>query len=290
MNKMIKPKLLSEFLAICSKNRFFQASAGEKCIKNLKILPYTKLLQVHIERVALHTDKTVENSLSVFGDKDFDAAELQLPLSEKYSLIRKRKRATKNTPFKLVEMQTTTTLSLKKSIECDDEQEISVELPANSKSIRFSCFVQDKEAHEYFYRIQRQRKIWWMQYAANPGRFFISEVNGKSENVQSVAVKAAYPFGNLAIEHIELLPIETVHPDEAGKNAIPNQIIRSSTFLDVAAIETILDSIDAGDFGEMCLHRKITPYQCSVYSFSKGKFKSFEENSTLIFCLYYRCP
>lgn len=286
-----KPKLLSEFLAVCSKNRFFEAaSAAEKCIKDLKILSYTKLLQVNIERAALHTGKTIEDSLRVFGDKDFDAAELQLLLPEKYSLIRKRIRATKNTPFKLVEMQTTTTPSLGKSIGCDDEQEISVELPANSKSIRFSCFVQDKEAREYFYRIQRQRKIWWMQYAANPGRFFISEVNGKNEDEQSVSVKAAYPFGNLTIEHIELLSIETVYPDEAGKNAIPNKIIRSSTFLNVAAVETVLDSIDAGDFGEMCLHRKIAPYQCSVYSFAKGKFKSFVENSRVISCSYYRCP
>lgn len=34
--------------------------------------------------------------------------------------------------------------------------------------------------------------------------------------------------------------------------------------------ETVLDSIDAGDFGEMCLHRKIAPYQCTVYSISQG--------------------
>lgn len=32
----------------------------------------------------------------------------------------------------------------------------------------------------------------------------------------------------------------------------------------------MLDSIEAGDFGEMCLHRKIAPYQCSVFSISNG--------------------
>lgn len=31
-----------------------------------------------------------------------------------------------------------------------------------------------------------------------------------------------------------------------------------------------MDSIDAGDFGEMCLHRKIAPYQCIVYSLCQG--------------------
>lgn len=42
-------------------------------------------------------------------------------------------------------------------------------------------------------------------------------------------------------------------------------------------IETVLDSIDAGDFGEMCLHRKIAPYQCIVYSISQGKKNLFNQ-------------
>lgn len=279
MNKMInKPKLLSEFVAICSKSGFFNAfTATEKCIKYLKFFSHAKCLQENVERAALHTVNNIENSLKVFGDKDFDATELQLSLPEKYSLIRKRILSNKNTPFKLADLRTTATSSLWKGF-ATDEQEISVELPANSKSLSFWCFVQEKEAEEYFYRIQRQRKIWWMQYAANPGRFFISEVksNDLTENnqiVQSVSVKATYPFGNLAIEHIELLPTESVFPEEAGKDIIPNRIVRSSTFLELATIETVLDSIDAGDFGELCIHRRIAPYQCSVYCFGTGKFQ-----------------
>lgn len=281
MNKIIdKPNVLSKFLTICSRNGYFEAtSVTEKSIENIKFLSHIKLLQENIERAAFHTDKNIENSLKVFGDKDFDANESQLSLPEKYSLIRTRNRSTKNTPFKLVEMCTNATSTLWKSIASDDERDISVQLPTNSKSLSFSCFVHEKQAREYFYRIQRQRKIWWMQYAANPGRFFISEVKSNdsssesNQNEQSISLKVTYPFGNLAIEHIELLPIESVYPEQAGNNSIPNRIVRSSTLLELAAIEMVLDSIDAGDFGEMCLHRKIAPYQCSVYCFAKGKFQ-----------------
>lgn len=35
--------------------------------------------------------------------------------------------------------------------------------------------------------------------------------------------------------------------------------------------ETIFDAIDAGDFGEMCLHRKIAPHQITLYIFNEGK-------------------
>lgn len=274
MNKIIdKPNVLSKFLAICSRNGFFEAtSVTEKSIENIKFLSHTKLLQENIERAALHTDKNIENSLKVFGDKDFDAIESKLSLPEKYSLIRTRNRLTKNTPFKLVEMCTSVTSTLLKSMGSDDERDISVQVPTNSKSLSFSCFVHEKQASEYFYRIQRQRKIWWKQYAANPGRFFISEVKS-NQNALSISLKATYPFGNLAIEHIELLPIESLYPEQAGNNLIPNRVVRSSTFLELAAIEMVLDSIDAGDFGEMCLHRKIAPYQCSVYCFAKGKFQ-----------------
>lgn len=271
-----KPKLLSEFVAICSKSGFFEAfTATEKSIKDLKFFSHAKCLQENMERAALHTAENIKNSLKVFGDQDFDAAESQLPLPEKYSLIRKRIRSTRNTPFKLADLRTNETSPLWKGF-ATDEQEISVELPTNSKSLSFWCFVQEKEAEEYFYRIQRQRKIWWMQYAANPGRFFISEVKSNdlteyNQNEQSVSLKATYPFGNLAIEHIELLPTESVYPEEAGKNVIPNRIVRSSTFLELATIETVLDSIDAGDFGELCIHRRVAPYQCSVYCFGTGE-------------------
>lgn len=271
-----KSKSLSELLAICSKNKFFEATAAtEKRIVDLKFLAHTKLLQKNIEWAALHVDTSIMNNLRVFGDSDFDASESHLSLPEKYSLIRRRDRSIKSTPFKLIELQTHTQPTLWKSMATENEQDVSIELPQNSKSIRFSCFIQEKQGQEYFYRIQRQRKIWWMQFAANPGRFFISKVIANNctktnQNSLAASLMAKYPFGSIAVEHIELLPFESIFPAVAGQNAIPNYIVRSSASLELAAIETVLDSIDAGDFGKTSIHRKLAPYQYSVYCYSKG--------------------
>ena len=35
--------------------------------------------------------------------------------------------------------------------------------------------------------------------------------------------------------------------------------------------ESTIDAIDAGDFGEMCFHRKIAPFQCGIYCLAEGE-------------------
>lgn len=93
---------------------------------------------------------------------------------------------------------------------------------------------------------------------------------------ESVSIHANYPFGNLAIETIELVSNK---PKGKGKHRsiVPNNIIKASTTLELATIQTILDGIDAGDFGEICLHRKIAPYQCYVNCFTKGYFENIDK-------------
>lgn len=277
-----KPKTLCEFLNVCAERELLNAniSASNNSIENLVLLPHTKLLLKNIERVAFRTtkvDRSVENSIKVIGCDDFDVTESKLPLNEKYALIRKRLRQTKCSPFKLVELNTIDEPRVWKGIGQCPENEITIQLPASSRSIEFSCFIHDKQAQEYFYRIQRQRKIWWMQYSANPARLFLSKVESNNLNEYSVSLIANYPFGNLALEHIELLPTDSFYIKESERITTPSHIIRSRTFLEVAAVETVFDSIDAGDFGEMCIHRKIAPYQCSVYCFAKGKFHNLRK-------------
>lgn len=37
--------------------------------------------------------------------------------------------------------------------------------------------------------------------------------------------------------------------------------------------ETTIDAIDAGEFGEMAIHRKLAPYQCAFYCFAEGFYR-----------------
>lgn len=99
----------------------------------------------------------------------------------------------------------------------------------------------------------------------------ISEEN-EGGSKDTVFIHADYPFGKLAIETVELMKKVTKSTalkckEKAG---LPNNVVKTSTYLELATIELILDGIDAGDFGEICLHRKIAPYQCYIYCLAKG--------------------
>lgn len=111
----------------------------------------------------------------------------------------------------------------------------------------------------------------------------------EENDTKSVSIKAKYPFGTIEIEDIEVKPLSFDETASEPKNKYaPTKVIKTTTVSEVAVIgkmafsmlenwandnlstETVLDSIDAGDFGEMCLHRKLAPYQCTVFSIVNG--------------------
>lgn len=259
-----KPKLLSEFVGICSKTNYFEATASNSHLENIQFKPFARILQRNIEREALLKSSDGDDTLKTFSETDFEGDERGFSVPHKYSTIRKRHRWTKSTPFGIVDLQKLSGESAWSSA-VPNEEDISIALPANSTKISASYFVTEQQSFEHFYRIQQQRKIWWMKYAANPGRFRVTELK-KSGMTQSVSLVAKYPFGNLAIEHIDLVSTSDEFPE--SRIPLPPRIIRTRSFLEVATIETVLDAIDDGDYGEMCLHRKIAPYQCAVFCLS----------------------
>lgn len=259
-----KPKLLSEFVSICSKTNYFEATALKSHLENIQFKSFAKILQQNIEREALLKSSDADNTLKTFSETDFEGDERGCSVPDKYSTIRKRHRWTKSTPFGIIDLRKPSSESAWSSA-ASNEEDISLVLPASSTKISAFYFVTEQQSFEHFYRIQQQRKIWWMKYAANPGRFRITELK-KNETTQSVSLMAKYPFGNLAIEHVDLVSTSDEFPE--SKIPLPPRIIRTRSFLEVATIETVLDAIDDGDYGEMCLHRKIAPHQCAVFCLS----------------------
>lgn len=77
------------------------------------------------------------------------------------------------------------------------------------------------------------------QYAANPGRFVISEVKQDTENdKKSVSIKANYPFGAVDIETVEVQPLDLSDtPTEIkSKSSAPTKAIKTSVVSEVAVI------------------------------------------------------
>ncbi|XP_055322683.1 DNA polymerase subunit gamma-2, mitochondrial [Sitodiplosis mosellana] len=265
-----KPKLLSEFLGICRKNKYFAATVENNLIRDVKFLDHSPNLQANIERQWLFKSEEIENSLKTYNNDEFSEYGENLSLLEKHSVVRKRDRLARSIPFGLIEIENHDKPMIVGGGSTEDKT-IGIQLENSPKLLTCWYLVNDKQSQEYFYRIQRLRKIWWMKYAANPGRFVISEVKQDDEkDTKSVSIKATYPFGTIDIESIEVKPLDLSESstEPKTKTSAPTKVIKTTTVSEVAVIETVLDSIDAGDFGEMCLHRKIAPYQCTVYSIS----------------------
>lgn len=94
-------------------------------------------------------------------------------------------------------------------------------------------FVDMNDGLEKFYNIQRERKIWWMRYSANPSRFFVEpydlRIEGTNDNLslksKSITIKARYAFGLADMETITLAPLnETPFFDNVNVSVIRSVI------------------------------------------------------------------
>lgn len=80
---------------------------------------------------------------------------------------------------------------------------------------------------------------FFVQYAANPGRFLISEVKHDDKNdIKSVSIKAKYPFGTVDIENIEVKPLNSIETstEPKSKTSAPTKVIKTTTVSEVAVI------------------------------------------------------
>lgn len=157
-----KPKLLSEFLEICSKNKYFAATIENNRIRNVKFLKNAPNLQANIERQWLFKSKDIDNSLKTYNNDEFLEYGDSLTLLEKYAVIRKRDRLARSIPFGLIECENHHEAIVFGSEQLDDTA-IAIQLENYPKLLNCWYLVNDKQSQEYFYRIQRFRKIWWMK-------------------------------------------------------------------------------------------------------------------------------
>lgn len=96
-------------------------------------------------------------------------------------------------------------------------------------------FVPASNGLEKFYNIQRERKIWWMRYSANPSRYFVEpfdlvpEHNTDDEfdnKCQSITIKSSFPYDVIDMESITLMPLNEMTSSQMS-------VIRSVINLDL---------------------------------------------------------
>lgn len=107
------------------------------------------------------------------------------------------------------------------------------------------------------------------QIAANPGRFLLSEVKTSACGTWNSSILSKFDFGNVELERFELVPqIDELILNEAefGQRKGRANIVRSVMCLDTSSIATLMDAIESAYGQEICLNRKIAPYQCCIFS------------------------
>ncbi|XP_058830444.1 DNA polymerase subunit gamma-2, mitochondrial [Topomyia yanbarensis] len=152
-------------------------------------------------------------------------------------------------------------------------------LPTGSFLTR-SYFVNPSVSREYMYKVQRQRKIWWMRFACDPGRYSISDTRQDAESrIQTTSIRAQLGGEELTLEQLELIPSATMQEELAGFQAkigrtnsrkITPDVIRIEQCVELATLEVIMDAIESGGLSSVRIHRKLAPYKCGIVCVVEG--------------------
>lgn len=249
---MIKqPKSLQQIIEICRNASFIDGKVQKNWVKNVQFLPFGSILSENLTKEWQNVDRNVNIYFQRDGSRRQGSTDpmnyfRNRELHNKMDLIKKHFHY--EIPFGIAE-----NLSLPDDNVEEKIGEGDIGFGIKGKTL-LSCsyFISTNECKEMFYKIQRQRKIWWMKFAANPGRFFISELKTDLVNenaVQTVSVKSKFHFGNIELEKLELIPYNCFAPklkflDEIKKvTATQPSIIRSSMVLESGTLGELFYNI-----------------------------------------------
>lgn len=233
------PKTLHDFIAICKKTGYLKADVSEKHLQNIKFMPLANLLREKIVREWTCIEKRFKSNIKIYSDKDIPEMKPNTPFLDKHKEISRLYEADGSTPFGFSEIH-----QVKKEIvhgNAANEKEITVQVDGSGRALMGFYMVPEDQDLEYFYNIQRQRKLWWMKYASNPGRFSISEVRDekiRGYKMQVVSLLANYSFGTLQLENIQLFPAKCFQTKM--DSTLTSKVVKTSASLEIATLGKIL--------------------------------------------------
>uniref|UniRef100_A0A1I8PJ25 Anticodon-binding domain-containing protein n=1 Tax=Stomoxys calcitrans TaxID=35570 RepID=A0A1I8PJ25_STOCA len=122
---------------------------------------------------------------------------------------------------------------------------------------------------ENFYSIQRERKIWWMRFSADPSRYLVEpydmskelEDGHFSKDSQSVTIKSNLFDNTVDMETITLVRLNGFMQKESS-TAIA--LIRSVIDMGLTTCALLFDAGSYNDRPILRLNKKLAPYQCGI--------------------------
>lgn len=243
LKRVNPPKILADFIARSKNAGYLSAEVTDKHIKNINFLPMGELLHKNIQQEWNEIGTNFKSNINMHAEKDI---QMELEVKNKIKFIEKYKALIKDKDPENIELfGIAETHRIKKDFIhgfVNDEESVKIELTAGGQELIGIYVVPDEQSMEYFYNIQRQRKLWWMQYASHPGRFSLSEVRDekiRNLKVLTVWLVANYEFGKLPLESIQLIPgacFQTKYNTPKTEPILQNKIIKTSVPVDVATL------------------------------------------------------
>ncbi|XP_050425367.1 DNA polymerase subunit gamma-2, mitochondrial-like isoform X4 [Adelges cooleyi] len=148
--------------------------------------------------------------------------------------------------------------------------------PRHYTRLKCTAFCIPEEGLQFFYHWQRQRKIWWRKFSANPGKFSLTEISTDDTGQECTEIRAEFDWGQETIETISNVGskfFDKLDPTDrekflarAGKKKLLPHIIESETSLEKASMVFLCDGYaDLPYHNErretFRFHRKIAPYK-----------------------------
>ncbi|VVC44256.1 Anticodon-binding [Cinara cedri] len=265
--------LINRILSICKTYAYMQPILINNAIDLLKYGATGELLCQNIRNEWLYSNVTSrdENVFQFYntGQKTCNNDILSL----KESFTNAKQFCNNQLPFSFADSRS---LCQQENLKCLDVEEKKLFSPRNYTRLKYIAFCIPEENQQYFYHWQRQRKIWWRKFSANPGRFSLTEICTDDNGLESTEIRAEFPWGQETIEtihnvntkmfdNLDLVEQETFLARVGKRKVLPHLVV-SETSLEKAFMVFLCDGYAElpyhNDIREVFrFHRKLAPYK-----------------------------
>ncbi|CAH0564268.1 unnamed protein product [Brassicogethes aeneus] len=141
----------------------------------------------------------------------------------------------------------------------------------NDYNLKTNFYVSPKTSTHFFHQFQKQRKMWWRKFSANPGRYCYSDIKNGDKGTQRIDIIAEYEWGKQILETLTLNNDGRKKKNlefKEGKTTFYPDIISSDISTTAMFLNALCDSyeepVSQGKPRPLLhFHRKLAPYKLS---------------------------
>ncbi|XP_025416295.1 DNA polymerase subunit gamma-2, mitochondrial isoform X2 [Sipha flava] len=265
--------LINRILSMCESYAYMRPIIINNVIDHLKYGATGELLCHNIRNEWLYSNVTSRDE-SVFQFCNIDQKKYSNDIpSLKDHFMNAKQFCNNQLPFSFADSRSICEQTSLNALKIGDKKYFS---PKNYTRFKYIAFCIPEESQQFFYHWQRQRKIWWRKFSANPGRFSLTEILIDENGQESTEIRAEFPWGQETIETIRNIStkmFDNLDPLEqemfiarVGKRKVLPHVVESETSLEKAFMVFLCDGYadlpyHSGRREIFRFHRKLAPYK-----------------------------